>query len=98
MKQTKHTPGHIDIVLITKHLGDAAIKQAEKGNEDVESLLFKQINVLESNSNLIAAAPEMLEALEALVSAMPMGTIKYELVKEKLEVAKQVIAKARGES
>lgn len=46
-----------------------------------------------ANAHLIAAAPEMLEALEA-IAALTDGTLSTHVN----QIAKQIIEKARGES
>lgn len=50
-------------------------------------------NEIEANAHLIAAAPEMLEALEA-IAALTDGTLSTHVN----QIAKQIIEKARGES
>ena len=49
-----------------------------------------------SNSRLIAAAPELLDALKALIAAMPEDICCGELVSPALDVAYAAIAKATG--
>ncbi len=67
---------------------------------------------VEANARLIAAAPEMLEALEEIISTLDSSkahSAKAELIKDpsmsyliqalnlKYEIAKKAIAKAKGE-
>ena len=56
----------------------------------------------EANARLIAAAPELLEALESLVDQGMFGYVvdepSYEEAKAEILKAKAAIAKARGEA
>lgn len=62
----------------------------------------EELNQAEANASLIAAAPELLEALEHLLrwNNMPAGSCAYPKAMEKeiCDKALAAIAKARGES
>ena len=84
---TKYTPG------LWKH-DDTSI-YSDKYEHDIATLYFEHgepysLEEFEANANLIAAAPELLEALEDIINANGM----YE---ERIVNAKKAIAKAKGE-
>lgn len=63
------------------------------------------VSLIQSDERLIAAAPEMLEALERAKSALDdafsnsgLNTVENESYYEAYELVRSAIAKARGES
>lgn len=51
---------------------------------------------VEANARLIAAAPELLEALEDLTFHVMNNSIPFSVLQEKIKKAQQAIAKAEG--
>jgi len=90
MKQPKHTPG--PWIVETYHNGlFKIIKELDK----TKSLSGQVWTRLEADAQLISAAPEMLEALEVMVSVYSeISQLKETYAMQK---AKDAIAKARGE-
>lgn len=106
MSDTKHTPGPWKF---DDHLGCRPIKGGKSGSH--RQAQYKEVACTvglhdddedRANARLIAAAPELLKALEALVwvadsmdSAPIAASVRLETAYEE---AKAAIAKARGET
>lgn len=72
--------------------GDMALAVVVRGWHDAESVGFP----VNANANLIAAAPDLLEALGSLLDSMDAnGSCQYEQLREE---ARAAIAKATGDS
>ena len=56
------------------------------------------VEEMQANAHLIAAAPELLEALEGLIQYVPGGVDRDDIGRPWLKAAFQAIAKARGEA
>jgi hypothetical protein len=82
--KTKHTPGPWNNVIFC---GDNKYK--------IEGIRVKSFDQEIENCYLIAAAPEMLEALEVLVDKISNGD---EIDEIDLDSVRDLIDKARGES
>lgn len=86
MSTPKHTPGPWEL----SDCGEHIIGQADQ-DEIIEVANLSNTLNTKANANLIAAAPEMLEALESVVKAIA----EYQVIDEvKLMAA---IKKAKGE-
>lgn len=83
--ETKHTPGPWSITESATHItvrnmeGDAVFHDEKRLDGVIE------------DARLIAAAPELLEALEGLLHALPSATTH-----PAIQAAKAAIAKAKG--
>jgi len=90
--KTKHTPGPWSVAE-TRHGYDTVIR--ETNSEPIVLAFISGYTKAEgtANSNLIAAAPDLLAALEALLDARKQGHYHGEW-----EEASAAIAKARGEA
>lgn len=94
--ETKHTPGPWDVdecrygfAVYARKSGDAVVK-----TEDVEGRYGAIDN--EADARLIAAAPELLEALTEIVAAADGDGWKQ--LDPSFAAARAAIAKARGET
>lgn len=110
---TKHTPGpwHVGDLAAPNLAGRNALVYAPSGYAVADAKVFHckfGVPEMEANARLIAAAPDMLEALEGLLLVEPttrsdlaweMLTIheKARRYDQALERIKSAIAKARGE-
>jgi len=87
--KTKHTPGHTPgpWVFFIDGFGDHSIESAQdsNGNRLPVAMTFRRNN---ADARLIAAAPDLLAALRALVHPMASD--------EDLDAARAAIAKAEG--
>jgi hypothetical protein len=92
---SKHTPGPWKIVHHANGLGEATqIDGANRGS--VADVYGATDGVQTANAHLIAAAPDMLEALEALMS--DSSTLAGNIQIESWELATAAIKKARGQT
>lgn len=90
MKQTKHTPGPWTVYTPPEMIHMRTIIVGPK---------YMIQNVLPQDARLIAAAPELLEALESLLTINTSSvTPSLSLVSKTLNEARNAINKARGES
>lgn len=92
---SKHTPG--PWAATYKHLGDApfVVESGQPGEPNGGCYMAECYGPdAEANARLIAAAPELLEALELLLFAPPSGCVDHHAIDAK---ARAAIAKARGE-
>lgn len=96
--KSKHTPGPWLTDRNNVHTGQIATVHHCAGNDWVEIWSDKWIEhglgeaVQEANARLIAAAPELLEALDALLNALPSATAH-----PAIKMARAVMAKATGD-
>ncbi len=56
------------------------------------------VHVMEADAHLIAAAPDLLEALEELMADLEANHVNGYRTEERLNAARAAIAKAKGES
>ena len=97
--QTKHTPGPWHIGVRTFHAGRDVY--GPKGEPvAVADDAITATPEAEANARLIAAAPDLLAALEALTACAsmsgPAGTTAYLISNERMQAARAAIAKATG--
>lgn len=92
MSETKHTPGP----WMVKHAGSADEIWSDRGMVAEVSLYPHGGQIAGANSRLVAAAPELLEALDMLADAVESD--RYELSLERATRARAAIAKAKGEA
>ena len=93
MGTSKHTPGPWEVVALNG-FGPFAIRMGTpKGTGHPTHYGVGQIGT-EANARLIAAAPELLAGLKALISELPNYMAKSKAVSE----ASAAIAKAEGRS
>lgn len=98
----KHTPGPWTVATYTGNCGAYHITEAEKmisGMHDAEGWTESQSMMDEANARLIAAAPELLEALEYCERAMTLAVACSGATPEEgsaLQKARAAIAKATG--
>ena len=95
---SKHTPGPWKYD--TTKLADWYTRITHCVSISGESEIRLYGNEAEANARLISAAPELLEALEALVD-MPDERSIYDISDKEIDLwvkAKKVIAKAKGET
>lgn len=113
MKNSKHTPGPWSLVgTKNETLIGIGLKQKPKGEIQSNGRVIARVPNLklytdeqESNAHLIAASPDMLEALEELVNLVEYDVISElksgrpvpKVYKKALDAARGAIAKARGE-
>ena len=92
--QTKHTPGPW---MVEKGTLDVIAKKHYDGMEiNIRDIETNDRETIQANAALIAAAPDMLEALELVLRQLPTElTLDGEILRDDL---KQLVAKARGES
>lgn len=84
----KHTPGPWTV-------GGDNVVYDEKHRDPICDTSFRCDEVSSANSKLIAAAPDLLEALEEIMSSYD----PYEpICEENAQLARKAIARARGES
>lgn len=102
MKDTKHTPGPWKLVVATNHPTNAneqiAFIQSSKQTCFDFSCVESEINrkEFEANAKLIAAAPELLEALEYADYFFNGGVTTPRHRLEIKEMIKKAIQKAKG--
>jgi hypothetical protein len=85
----KHTKGPWDVASTGNHQG---LVVAENTGENIA------VTYCKSNARLIAASPEMLEALESVLASVPFSSYRGDGELEECEQrVRTVIAKARGE-
>lgn len=97
-KKNKHTPGPWVGETAKSHGANITIYGTEAGDAvDVCDVVYRGDETqVEANAHLIAAAPDMLEALEAALAYLVMaGTDHAEPTRATIRAA---IKKARGES
>jgi arginine utilization protein RocB len=100
---SKHTPGPWVLVgnSIKSRKADCIVVRLPAHTDCVGDESDQQIERWNADSNLIAAAPELLEALEDLVCLAERAMRESEsgewMVDEELRDARAAIAKARGE-
>ena len=94
MKTTTHTPGPWRVA---KHDSLKDVRHIDAGPHGYErdTLAIVQGKRSESNARLIAAAPELLSALEALLEQADLGEVDDE-TRPIVEQARAAIAKANG--
>jgi hypothetical protein len=87
---TSHTPGP------WLHIGQGdVVARSDKycgGEKDIASVFLTRNDEDEANANLIAAAPDLLEALKRLMG----GTTTLQDAQEAAQEARAAIAKATG--
>ena len=66
--------------------------------EDGPSRRSKAFRRIQADARLIAAAPDLLEALEAIATLRPAGDCKNRLIVQMERIALTAIAKARGQA
>jgi len=88
---SKHTPGPWTIRSIPGHL----FELRDAHNDPILKIRGGMLPIL-ADSRLIAAAPEMLEALSRLVKAINVPTPDPLIVMATIEQAKAAITKAEG--
>lgn len=102
MSKAQHTPGPWHVVTCveddptTRYIDDAPGEDGERGYYLAEVEHY-DLQELEANARLIAAAPELLEALERIVSINGSTKGAQSLVDEFKHIARAAIAKAKGE-
>jgi hypothetical protein len=89
MKHAKHTPGP------WINLSNLIVYDSDDGGP-FRSICQMNENNNEANARLVAAAPELLDALDQLVDLMWFGS--REELEEIEKYARAVLAKSRGES
>jgi len=89
----KHTKGPWDVVVRSTEKGISGYVGANNSTEVLATVECPNEQGM-SNAQLIAAAPEMLEALEEFLRCGPNAGHNRDL----LELIESVIKKARGES
>ena len=101
--QTKHTPGP----WVYRHSFDSAARRdiwtatdATGHRELVATIPDAEGDHINADARLIAAAPDLLAALEALTACAsmsgPAGTTAYLISNERMQAARAAIAKATG--
>lgn len=108
MSNNKHTPGPWTVYdkryLFTDNEGSASIRFGDIWIADVHGAHVGPQTKEEADANisLIAAAPELLQALKALSSVVGLTAFKYEgqraVLQEAYDIARDAIAKAEGGS
>ncbi len=93
---SKHTPGPWRIIEIR---GRAVILEPEQDGHvcKISEWADEYAEEQEANARLIAAAPELLEALENLVSLCEAGLNKEYNIEAELSEPRAAIAKATGD-
>ena len=86
-----HTPGPWRAVPNAPGISDTVIDSGRRVVADVISR--KSTDELRANARLIAAAPELLDALEGLLNALPSATTH-----PAIKAARAAIVKATGEA
>lgn len=94
MKQPKHTPGPWVAEIIENHSNEIWAGRINVASIREQGVNSGHPNEYEPNARLIAAAPELLEALEYLVYRLTEHSACSEGDVQKAQLA---IAKARGE-
>lgn len=109
---SKHTPGPWDVgnIAFVRKGGVSYPLAVDETRRDGESWLDMRYRIKpelkaneaeeRANCHLIAAAPELLEALEALVGHSALFDREYlsRCLNEKLDAGRAAIAKAKGEA
>ena len=74
------------------------IVQNEPGQAvaDCDSNVYIEFRAKESNARLIAAAPDLLEALKELLEGNPPGKVEFHTTEFGIDLARKAIAKAEG--
>ena len=102
---TKHTPGPWKAFpdngnLVRNVAGGGGTVAHVQGHPAKYQTVKDYHEIVEANARLIAAAPELLEALEELIDQCihAEGSMDYNYGKFELERAEKAIAKAKGET
>ena len=95
---SKHTPGPWRALLSSGYIYSPDVVVARVGDYADAELLRHSRGRWDADTQLIASAPDMLEALERLAKAviLPSGSI-IGLMREDFIAARVAIAKAKGE-
>ena len=102
MSTTKHTPGPWRVstanpLQVNTDKGGDSVGVAESQKYNAPNT-FCDPNEAEANAKLIAAAPELLEALDGLLLTVGMTAFKHEgqraVLQEACDIARAAIAKA----
>lgn len=91
MSDSKHTPGPWEIAEFGRNHTILIYGPDEILVADCGGILRRSHEEMESNARLIAAAPDLLAALEDVVRVADRDTVIF-------DVARAAIAKAKGES
>ena len=97
----KHTPGPWISIINNYCSADLkgcfvladGVKIAEVSARNINSQ-----TICEANAHLIAAAPELYECLEGIVSSLQCGAPDALIIREEIKLARAALAKARGET
>ncbi len=100
MGAVKHTPGpwyvtggSPELLLIREEASDYSLAVADDGGH-VDPQFALDDDVITANANLIAAAPDLYEALETVILGISQGSVG----KPAVLAAVSALARARGEA
>lgn len=98
----KHTPGSWEIILSDDKLSNIIVGQdvslTDYSNNDASTMIADNV-FNDANARLIAAAPELLEALKDIVAASGYADADsscVEINKSRIDAARAAISKAEG--
>ena len=99
MREKKFTPGPWEINSLKPETNRVLDANSSDTPAFVTIWFTRREQELDANAHLIAAAPQLLEALEKLVEEYKMATglLNYDDIEE-ISLAKQAIKKAYGEN
>lgn len=100
MSNAKHTPGPWEAV---KYGSDWTVRRvgADKNEADITDTFHDKVSLMEGNAKLIAAAPDMAEALKSIISWMDQsrereGKTDFMIFPEAPEISKARAALAKA--
>ena len=106
MSEFKGTKGEwtVDLFLYTKDCGYIPIQSTEKNRHWIAEVKGRHVNPnitqeeMMANAQLVAAAPDMLEALKSIVDYWnsPVDGSLYDHIRHSLDLAEKTINKALG--
>lgn len=94
-EQSKHTPGPWRVYCDPCHYDTASDVKSDCGQFFASVGGKSGWQEQEANARLIAAAPDLLEALEAIVHTWDGPAYKH-FMRDNIDLAKRAIAKAKG--
>lgn len=84
--------------LLQFEVGDKSIVGVEAAKKDGSVYRYQIRGIAAPDAHLIAAAPELYNALSDLVSSLECSDTDLFILREEIKVARATLAKARGET
>lgn len=98
----KYTPAPWHVIEKEAHKGKGILHIVEEvGNQNLEIATMWAVGhekEFQANAQLMAAAPEMLKALEEIIFLVENGHINISGIQSQYQKIRETVAKAKGES